>query len=453
MIERIRYQFYEQVSNAPLVVFRIIFGALMLFGALRVLLKGWVETLYIQPGFHFTYLGFDWVKPLPGDLMYIPFILMVLGSLGILLGFFYRYSASLFFLCFTYVELIDKTYYLNHYYFVSLVAFWMIFLPANRRFSLDILRKPEISTRTTRKASISIIQFQLGIVYFFAGIAKLESDWLLNAQPLHIWLQGHRDLPLVGQFFAQKWTAFAFSWFGCIYDLTIPFFLLQRKTRPFAYVFVVGFHLITWLLFPIGVFPWVMIFSTLIFFSASFHEKNLGFLEQKLPRWSQNPQTNQVKKIPFFVKTGLIVYILVQLLLPFRYVLYPTSVFWTEEGFRFSWRVMLMHKEGTAIFYVRDRKTGGEIEINNQQFLTDSQIDQMATQPDFIVQFAHHLQDVYSDTTLVYGQQKVHLTNPSVHAAVFVSLNGRESRKFVDKKHDLTQIEYNLAPRTWIEQF
>jgi hypothetical protein len=72
----------------------------MLFGALRVLLKGWVETLYIQPDFHFTYLGFDWVKPLPGDWMYIPFILMVLGSLGILLGFFYRYSASLFFLCF-----------------------------------------------------------------------------------------------------------------------------------------------------------------------------------------------------------------------------------------------------------------------------------------------------------------------------------------------------------------
>lgn len=453
MMARFRYRLNEQVSNAPLVIFRIIFGALMLFGALRVLSKGWVETLYIQPDFHFTYLGFDWVHPLPGNWMYLPFILMIFGSLGMILGLFYRASASLFFLCFTYVELIDKTYYLNHYYFVSLVAFWMIFLPANRRFSLDVLRNPALSTRTTRKATIAIIQFQLGIVYFFAGIAKLESDWLWNAQPLHIWLQGHRDLPVVGSFFAQKWTAFAFSWFGCIYDLTIPFFLLQGKTRPFAYVFVVGFHLITWWLFPIGVFPWVMIFSTLIFFSGAFHEKILGWMERKLPRWSQDPRENSIQRTHPIFQCLIGMYLVAQLLLPFRYILYPTSVFWTEEGFRFSWRVMLMHKEGTAVFYVKDRKTGGEIEINNQQFLTDAQIDQMATQPDFILQFAHHLRAIYSDTTLVYGQHQVRLTNPAVHASVFVSLNGRESRKFVDKKHDLTQIEYSLAPRTWIERF
>ena len=120
---------FKPVNSAPLIIFRIIFGALMLFGALRFIWKGWVSELYIDPQFHFTYLGFEWVKPLPGNWMYLPFIGMVFAALGILLGAFYRLSALLFFLLFTYVELLDKTYYLNHYYFVSLVAFLMIFLP------------------------------------------------------------------------------------------------------------------------------------------------------------------------------------------------------------------------------------------------------------------------------------------------------------------------------------
>ncbi len=445
---------YKSVSIAPLVVFRIVFGAMMTFGSLRFLSKGWVNELYIQPEFYFGYLGFEWVKPLPGNWMYIPFIFFSISSFCIMLGAFYRWSTILLFISFTYIELLDKTNYLNHYYFISLISFLLIFVPANGFFSLDVKWKRVREIQQIPLWNIDIFKIQLACVYIFAGIAKLEYDWLINAQPLKIWLQAHRDMNVFGSLLAKKWVAYLFSWFGCIYDLFIVFFLLSNRFRPFAYVLVIIFHFVTWYLLPIGIFPWVMIFSTLVFFSISFHENIIQFLSRLLKHkinFNSNLRRNFPSKKWVIVLLGI--YFSIQFLIPFRYILNPGNLFWHEEGFRFSWRVMLMHKEGTATFYVKDRKSGGEIEVPNCSYLSPNQVDQMSTQPDMILQYAAFLQKKFSDTLLIYGDQKVQLQNPSVHADVFVSLNGRPSQLFLSKKHDLTQIPYNFAHRNWLEQF
>ncbi len=441
---------FKEVSNAPLVVFRIIFGLLMLFGVSRFLWKGWVKQLYIDPDYHFSYLGFDWVQPLEGNLMYVPFILMIVASISIILGAFYRWGTVIFFLCFTYVELLDKSYYLNHYYFVSLVSFLMIWLPANARFSIDAKFYSPIARRTMRQWHSGILKFQLAVVYVFAGIAKINSDWLFDAQPLKVWLQAHHNIPVVGGLLQEEWVAYAFSWSGCLYDLFIVFFLLTARFRKYAYFFVVFFHLVTWYLFPIGVFPWVMIFSTLIFFSDQFHEgilKRLG--SEKIIRKRETPLPHPRK----FVRTALLIYILIQLIVPMRFLLYKGDLFWNEEGFRFSWRVMLMHKEGHATFYLVDKKTGRESEIQNGDFLTQTQEDQMATQPDMILQYAQLIKEHYDGKVLHYGDYKFLIEDPEIHAEIYVSLNGRPAQLFVDKKHDLTEYPYNLAHRTWIEPF
>ncbi len=439
---------FREVSITPLIAFRIVIGSLFLFSTLRFISNGWVKQLYIDPPFHFSYLGFDWVHTLPGNWMYLPFILMIFASLGIIFGAFYRVSTTLFFFAFTYVELLDKSYYLNHYYFVSLMAFILIWLPANAQFSVDTKRFPSIQRDRIPNWPIFLLRFQLGIVYCFAGIAKINSDWLLEAQPLRMWLQAFRDLPLVGDFLATSWVAFVFSWFGCLYDLTIPFFLSSSKTRNIAYIFVIVFHILTWLLFPIGVFPWVMIFSTLIFFPAGFHERWLNPLK-KLFRWTSSPSTgnNSRSRILVFCISFFVV---VQLIIPFRYLLYPENLFWHEEGFRFSWRVMLMEKKGYATFYVEDRNTRKSIEITNSDYLSPQQIDQMSRQPDMILQFAHFLGEKYRDTTLHFGSKSVHLSHPRVSADVYVTLNGRPNRHFVSRETDLMQEEYNLKHRKWI---
>jgi hypothetical protein len=447
-----KFDFDRQVSIAPLIMFRMIFGALMLFGILRFISKGWVEQLYIAPDFYFGYLGFEWVTPLPGNWMYAPFVVMVISALFIILGFRYHLSAFLFFLCFTYVELLDKSNYLNHYYFVSLMSFLMIWVPANRDFSIDSWRNPELKKTQTNAWHIGILKFQLAVVYIFAGIAKINSDWLFDAQPLKIWLQAHHQLPAVGEYLQQEWVAYAFSWFGCIYDLFIVFFLLNCFTRPIAYFFVIAFHFITWYLFPIGVFPWVMIFSTLIFFSPELHQAVLNKLKS-ISKSVQAAPSIVVPKTHKWVKGLLVGYICLQILIPFRYVLYPGDLFWNEEGFRFSWRVMLMHKEGHATFYVRDPKTGREKEIDNSMYLNNMQIDQMATQTDMILQFAHFLFREFNGKTLHYGDNQITLNDPSIHAEVYVSLNGRPAQLFINKSHNLAELKYNLSYRNWLEPF
>src|SRR5690606_41143594 len=123
----------------------------------------------------------------PGPtVMYALFTVMLASALVIMLGWRYRLSALLFFLSFTYVELIDKTYYLNHYYFVSLMALLLCFVPAHRGFSLDVLRKPSLAAGKVPGWSILIIKLQLAIVYIYAGIAPLNPERLFDVMPLPI---------------------------------------------------------------------------------------------------------------------------------------------------------------------------------------------------------------------------------------------------------------------------
>mgnify|MGYP001040296603 CR=1 FL=1 len=439
---------HAETRIAPLVIFRIIFGLMMLASTVRFWSKGWIDSLFIQPNNFFHYYGFEWVKPMGEIGMYTVFVLLIISSLFIAIGLFYRWACLIYFLLFTYIELIDVTNYLNHYYFISLVALLICFLPAHRSFSVDVWRRPSIGLNKVPNWTIASIKFQLGLVYFFAGIAKLNYDWLFNAMPMSIWLQAKTHWPIIGDLFAEKWIAYSFSWVGCIFDLTIVFFLLYRRFRPVAYLALVIFHVLTGIMFPIGMFPWIMILSTLIFFSDDFHQKLLLFLSSLFKGRIKPLKAGNYVVLHGFKKkilTGLLVcYAFFQLLFPFRYLLYPGHLFWTEQGYRFSWRVMLMEKAGTAFFYVTNPKTGKRGEVVNSQFLTTTQEKMMATQPDLILQYAHIIkQEVESRG----------LKDPIINAEVYVTLNGSRSKPFIDPSINLAEIEEGLKHKKWILDF
>ena len=446
-IKRIQVFAEESVSIAPLAMFRILFGGMMLMSIIRFACKDWIYKLYIKPVFYFSYFGFEWIKPLGDPGMYILFTIMGIAALFVMLGLFYRLSAIAFFLTFTYVELIDKTNYLNHYYFVSIIAFLLILVPAGNYFSLDTVRRSEKTVTAIPRLFILIFQFQLGLVYFYAGIAKLNPDWLFAAMPLRIWLPAHTDLPLIGALMDKVWIAYLFSWFGAVYDLSIPFLLLFRKTRGWAYFFVVFFHIMTFLLFQIGMFPFIMIICTLIFFPEAVHQRIIATI-RKLFRLAPVTTSDKMYIFAAPVKpllTGLIIiHFMLQLLIPFRYLLYPGKLFWTEQGFRFSWRVMLMEKAGKAFFFVTDpvTKRSGETMMDND--LTVNQEKMMATQPDMILQYAHYLKHKY---------QALGIQNPEIRVECYVTLNGSGSRLFIDKTVDLTKEEESFKNKKWILPF
>lgn len=446
MKDKISTYLLAPVKAAPLAVFRILFGALMLYTTLRFVLQGWVEKYYVEPQFHFKYYGFEFVESL-GWYTYILYFISFIAALGITLGYKYRLAALLFFLSFTYCELIDKTYYLNHYYFVSIVSFLLIFLPANAYFSIDARQNKKISFTEIPRYNIFIIQFMLSIVYFYSGLAKINSEWLLNAMPLKIWLPSRYDLPILGDLFQLEWMHYAMSWSGMLYDLCIPFLLFYRRTRVLAFILVVVFHVMTRVLFPIGIFPYVMICSTLIFFDASLHEKIIQFIRKLFNiKWKQNsavlkwtPSINNRVITGFFV-----VFLSFQLVFPFRYMLYSDELFWTEEGYRFSWRVMLMEKGGYTQFKVVDPETGKWFYVENHKFLTEYQQKQMRIQADFILQFAHFLEDYY---------QKGGIENPEIYVNSYISLNGRLSKRFINPNIDLSKVKDTWQHKTWILPF
>jgi hypothetical protein len=447
-------QLQKPVSIAPLAMFRVIFGLMLFISTLRFILKGWVYDLYVEPSYYFTYYGFDWVKPLGEVGMYIVFALLLISSIGILLGYFYKFSAALFFILFTYVELIDKTNYLNHYYFVSLVSFLLIIVPAGRYFSLDTRYRRLKSYTHTPKWTIDIIKFQLGVVYFFAGVAKLNYHWLIEAQPLANWLKHQTDLAIVGPFMKYKATAYLFAWAGALYDLSIPFILLSHRFRLLGYTAVVVFHILTAMMFPIGVFPLVMIGSTLIFFSAEYHQKCIDFISKPF-----SPDIKVEQKQVFrnthskFLTTFLVLYVCAQLLLPFRYVLYPGNLFWTEQGFRFSWRVMLIEKVGYAEFKITDSSQPGHIIVDNAQYLTPQQEKMMATQPDMILQYAHFLKNTYMHSQIITDSMSFTMIDPVVTVNSSVVLFNEGSRPLVLPHINLAKEERGWHHKKWIENY
>lgn len=399
---------FAPTNIGPLVVLRVAFGLLMCASMVRFMARGWIQTLYVQPQFHFTYAGFGWIRPLPEWGLWLVFIALALLSLCIALGLAYRFSIIAFFLLFGYVELLDKTTYLNHYYFISLLSFLLVFLPLNGAWSLDN-RLGIAPVRTAVPAwTIWLVRGQLGLVYFFAGVAKLNPDWLLEALPLRIWLQARTATPLLGPMFDAAWVAFAMSWAGMLFDLTIPFWLSWRKTRLFAYIAVVLFHGLTGLLFNIGMFPWIMIACTLIFFDWQI-------------RAAPNPPRTSATALAW-----LLPFMLIQCLLPLRHWWLPGDVNWTEQGGRFAWRVMLVEKTGHATFYVQDKTNGREWIVFPADYLTDLQEKQMSFQPDMIMEFARFIA-AQSDTAV------------SVRVEAYVSWNGRSSRLLLDPTVDLLE--------------
>ena len=444
------------LPGASTATFRVAFGIVALVAIIRLFAHGWIDDLYIEPVHRFTYPGFGWVRPsLPGWGIYLLFASLGALAVCIAAGYRYRICAVLFFVGFIYAELIDRTTYLNHHYWMSLAVLLMIFLPLNRMFSLDAWRNPSIREDTVQSWVVWALRAQVGVVYVFAGIAKLNPDWLLHAQPLRIWLYQHGDSPVFGALLQELWVAYAMSWTGALFDLTIVGWLLWNRTRLWAYIALVVFHLITWLLFPkLGIFPWLMIAGATVFLRPDWP---IQALQRLRPRWlPDRPLTDRlVADATTEPKSGsmpsswparaavitIAILALFQVLMPLRHFAYPGNVRWTEEGYLFAWRVMLNEKTGLVHYRVSDQDTGQTWLVTPDDYLTPLQVERMSFQPDLILQTAHIIADDFARR----GYSNVHIM-----AEAFVTWNGRPNGRLIDPNVNLAEFEPGIAPKSWV---
>lgn len=449
---------FAPVDIASVTVFRVLFGAVMLMALVRFVAKDWIDELYVQPAYLFSYWGFHWLPRASEPALHALFAALAVLCAMIMVGLWYRAATVAFFLGFGYVELLDQSTYLNHYYFVSVVGLLMIFMPLAGALSLDARRRPATLRATVPAWVPWALRGQLGLVYLFAGLAKLHTDWLVHAQPLRIWLEARRDVPVVGPLLAHDGLALAMSWGGAAFDLTIFGWLCWRRTRAWAYAAVVGFHVFTGSLFQIGMFPWIMIAATTVFFEPGWPRRVLpsrwwpqpGPTAGTEPAASSEPAAGP-EPAPApptapparqrLILAALALHFGVQLLVPLRGLLYPGRLAWHEQGFRFGWRVMLIEKTGMVELRVRDPATGRRWRIDPHADLTPLQVKMMSTQPQMILQYAHYVADQFA---------RRGIPGVEVRADAWASLNGRRSQRLIDPDVDLADERDTLANKDWI---
>jgi vitamin K-dependent gamma-carboxylase len=425
------------IDIAALVYFRIAFGTIMLWEVWRYFEYGWIDRYWVLPKFHFTYYGFEWIRPWPGAFMHYHMAALGVLTAMILLGLCYRVSTTLFFVGFTYIFLLEQARYLNHFYFVCLVSFLLILIPAHRAWSLDARWGLTERRETAPAWALWVLRAQIGVVYFFGGVAKLNGDWL-RGEPMRTWLARRTDFTILGPFFEQEWMVYAFSLGGVLLDLFIVPLLLWRRTRAYAFVAAVVFHVMNDSLFQIGIFPWFSIAMSALFFPPHWPRRLLG---GAMARERARGVAAPVRRRDRAVLAMLGVFITLQVLVPLRHWLYSGNVSWTEQGHNFSWHMKLRTKTARAEFTVTDPASGKVWTVDNGEYLTRWQERTMSGRPDMLVQFARFLAE---------EKRKEGYPAVEVRARVMASLNGRRPQLLIDPTVDLAQARRSLVAAAWI---
>ena len=427
---------------ASLVFVRATIGLILLWESIRFFVNGTIDSVYLEPRFHFTYLGFGWIRPLPEAWLTLHFVLLGVAALLLTLGMLTRLAAAWLCIGWTYVLLLEKGAYLNHLYLICLLSGLLIFVPTHRAFSFDARHCPKWRSDTVPAVALWVLRAQIAIPYVFGAISKLNGDWL-HGLPLRLWMPRMTHIREIIPFFGEPWLAMLMSYSGFLLDLLAVPLLLWRRARPWAFGVIVVFHVCNALMFRIGIFPWFMICATTLFFDSDWPRRAVGqvFNVPVSGRHGHVENVPHVVRHRFAILVCVAMWFLIQLTVPFRHLLYPGDVDWTEEGQRFSWRMMLCDKTPAMRLFAIDKQTRRVSAIDPRPFLNEWQLNYMSYDPDLLVQFSQYLAAELRRTKAL---------DVEIHAQVFCSLNGRRPQLLVDPNIDLASQTRSLAPQPWI---
>ncbi|HUF33065.1 MAG TPA: HTTM domain-containing protein [Acidimicrobiales bacterium] len=426
------------VSSASVAFLRMAFGVGMVVNTL-LYLPVLVRDYYVDTSFHFSYGPLTFVQPLPGAGMYLVYVAMGITGVLIALGRWYRWAAAAFFVLTTYVFLIDSTFFQNHEYLISLLALLLAVLPGiDGRWSLDVERHPERRRSTVPAWVVWLLRFQVGVPYFFGGIAKLNGDWL-RGEPLRAWLASRTDIGWLNGLLTNDGVVWFMAHGSLVLDLVVVWLLLHRRTRVPAYVVVTGFHLLNVWLFGLFIFPWLMIAATTIFFDPSWPERALARWRSPAAEAPPRPEPaagGRVRRLSPLLVGALGLWVALQVLLPLRHLTVAGSPSWTEEHHRFSWHMKLRDKRGD-VTYVVTAADGRTWRVDPAEQLSPKQAYRLSGHPERLVHFARHLSAQHGGA--------------EVRAETSVSLNGRRPQPIVDPTVDLaSQPVLWWGPADWI---
>uniref|UniRef100_A0A8D0VHD2 Vitamin K-dependent gamma-carboxylase n=1 Tax=Sus scrofa TaxID=9823 RepID=A0A8D0VHD2_PIG len=426
---------------ASLAVFRFLFGLLMVLDIPQERGLSSLDRRYLDGLEVCRFPLLDALQPLPLDWMYLVYTIMFLGALGMMLGLCYRISCVLFLLPYWYVFLLDKTSWNNHSYLYGLLAFQLTFVDANRYWSVDGLLSSRKRNAHVPLWNYAVLRGQIFIVYFIAGVKKLDADWVEGYSMEYLsrhWLFSPFKLVL-----SEEMTSLlVVHWCGLLLDLSAGFLLFFDATRSIGLLFVSYFHCMNSQLFSIGMFPYVMLASSPLFCSPGWPRKLVAHcpkrLQDLLPlRIAPQPSASCMYKRSRArggQKPGLrhrlgaaftLLYLLEQLFLPYSHFLTQGYNNWTNGLYGYSWDMMVHSRshQHVKITY-RDGRTG-ELGYLNPGVFTQSR--RWKDHADMLKQYA---------TCLSRLLPKYNVTEPQIYFDIWVSINDRFQQRIFDPRVD-----------------
>jgi HTTM domain/Vitamin K-dependent gamma-carboxylase, lumenal domain len=438
--DRLKLYLSAPVSAQSLAVMRIVFGLIMTWEYMRFVGANRIVRYYAEPMFNFPYFGWDWIRPLPEPYIYWAWDLVGLCAFLVALGLLYRVAIVVFTVVFVYFFLLDQVQYLNHFYMVILYAVLLCFMPANRMWSLDALLFRSRRSDFIPRWPVSVLRWQTEVILIFAGLVKIAPDWL-QGQPLFLWLRGKEDAVYFGALFHYDWAIVAGSWATVALHVLGAPLLLWKRTRLWIFLIYCIFHISNANLFNIGIFPWMTIAVTLIFFEPDWPTRVFRFVSRREPPEAV-PSTVSVRAIGTAGVVALLAWFAVQIYLPLRQGLFRNNVAWTDDGHKFSWRMRIFDRDARGYFFVRDPKTGETWEAEPKDILSPRSAARVMTRAELVHGFAQKIEEMMRER----GHEDV-----EVYAHIEKSLNGRAFQTFIDPEVDLTEVPFNyFGPDPWV---
>lgn len=371
--------------------------------------------------------------------MYIHFSLMAICGIMVMLGFYYRLGIAGFTVLWTLVYWMQKSAYNNHYYFLILLCLFMLILPAHAYASLDAKRKNAVVSTNCPRWCLNIFILQMWIVYTFAALHKFYPGWL-EGEFIEMNFNGKSGYWLIGEILQEPWLQKAVVIGGIAFDGLIVYFLLFKKTRVPAFIISIVFHLFNSVVFQIGIFPYLMIGLCVFFFEPE-RIRKIFFKKKPIVNYDEF-STPEITLKRLSIAFIFLCYFILQLYLPLRNHLYKGDVFYTEEGHRLAWRMMLRFKTGHISYNITSPVNDSTWVVSPSQFLTRKQSSAILGKPDMIWQFAQYLERYYGDM----GYEGV-----EVRADAYTRLNMQPTIKLIDSEVDLTKVRWeSLKHSDWI---
>lgn len=441
------------------------FGVLMLLDIWQE--RGWGELVELfgdEEECRFPL--FDFLKPLPLEWMYVVYLLMCIGEIGLMLGLFYQMSCLLYVVCYWYLFLLDKTRWNNHSYLFGLFGLMFLITDANRYWSLDGLLFKKKRNAHIPLWNYTLFRFQIFLLYFYAGLKKLDLDWV-SGYSMHKIADNFVFAPFRLFLTEDQIGYFVVHLGGLIIDLFLGFFLFFDGTRKIAFLIGTSFHLMNSQIFSIGMFPWTCIATMPLFCPTDWPRKmftrfprSMSFIlpaDDQLQRSCHciyekediKAETHRKRDTSKVVDdklapptraglyhklsiTAMIAYICVQCILPYSHGITKGYNNWTNGLYGYSWDMMVHNwqLQHVKITYI-NKDTGEEGYLNPTAWTPGGRWNSHA---DMVKQYARCVQE---------KMRSFDIPNVELYIDVWRALNDRFQQRTYDPRVNILEADWS----------